>query len=251
MDQQPLVSVVIPAYNCEKYIAETLDSVISQTYSNLEIIVVNDCSTDNTEQVILEYEKKDRRIKYLKNGVNSGVAKTRNGGVAVANGEWIAFLDSDDIWNFDKIEKQINHLYGSKGYFCYTSYSFVDGLGRDMDKVFTVPETVDYRGLLRKHVINCSTVIIKRDILIQHPMIHDDLHEDYIAWLSILKSHGKALGLTESLTVYRQVKQSKSNNKFRSFILTNEVYKLEGIRFFSRIYYLWCYSLTGIKKYWL
>jgi teichuronic acid biosynthesis glycosyltransferase TuaG len=107
---QPLVSVVIPAYKCEKYIAEALESAINQTYKNIEIIIVNDCSPDNCESVILEYMEKDKRIRYLKNNENLGVASSRNKGVKASEGEYVAFLDSDDVWSLDKIEKQIKHL---------------------------------------------------------------------------------------------------------------------------------------------
>jgi teichuronic acid biosynthesis glycosyltransferase TuaG len=248
---QPLVSVVIPAYKCEKYIAEALESAINQTYKSIEIIIVNDCSPDNCESVILEYMEKDKRIRYLKNNENLGVASSRNKGVKASEGEYVAFLDSDDVWSLDKIEKQIKHLQENNGYFCYTSYRLVDESGGDLNKVYIVPESVEYKKLLYHNVINSSTAVIKRDILIQHPMKHDEIHEDYLEWLTLLKFHGKALGLTECLALYRQVKQSRSNNKFKSFLMTNEVYKLEGIHFFLRLYYLWHYSINGIKKYWI
>lgn len=246
-----MVSIIIPSYNCERYIAETLESAINQIYKDIEIIVVNDCSPDGCESIIQEYIKKDKRIRYFKNETNLGVAESRNKGVCASKGEYIAFLDSDDVWSLDKIEKQIKHLLQNNGYFCYTSYQLIDESGHDLKKVYAVPESVDYKRLLFSNVINSSTAVIKRDILIQHPMKHDEIHEDYIEWLTLLKYHGKALGLTESLALYRQVNRSRSNNKFKSFAKTNKVYKLEGINFFKRVFYLWHYSINGIKKYWI
>lgn len=244
-----MVSIVIPSYNCEKYIGETLESAMKQTYEDIEIIVINDCSPDDCESIILSYAEKDKRIRYFRNDKNIGVAASRNRGVSVSKGEYVAFLDSDDVWSLDKIEKQINHLQQNDGYFCYTSYRLIDDTGHDLNKLYTVPETVDYKKLLYCNVINSSTAVIKRDILIQYPMKHDEIHEDYIEWLTLLKHHGEALGLSECMALYRQVKRSKSNNKFKSFVMTNKVYKLEGIMFFKRIFYLWHYSINGIKKY--
>lgn len=246
-----MVSVVIPSYKCEKYIAETLESVINQTYRDMEIIIVNDCSPDHCESIILEYMKKDQRIRYIKNENNVGVAESRNVGVCASKGEYVAFLDSDDVWSLDKIEKQVKHLQQKDGYFSYASYRLIDASGRDLNKAYQVPESVDYKQLLHFNVINSSTAVIKREILSQYPMKHDEIHEDYIEWLTLLKHHGKAYGLTESLALYRQVDRSRSNNKFKSFLMTNKVYKLEGIDLLHRIFYLWHYSINGIKKYWI
>ena len=108
--KEPLVSVIIPAYNAEKIVGYTLDTVINQTYKNLEIIIVNDCSKDKTLDVLNEYAKKDKRIKVMSNEKNSGVAETRNNALKVATGEYIAFVDADDLWNLEKIEKQLNFM---------------------------------------------------------------------------------------------------------------------------------------------
>lgn len=249
--ERPLVSVVIPAYKCEKYISEALDSVLRQTYPNLEIIVVNDCSPDESEAIIFKYMKRDGRIQYWRNKENLGVAGSRNKGVELSKGTYVAFLDSDDVWSLDKIEKQIGHLNKKQGYFCYASYRLVDEDGHDLNKVYLVPESVDYERLLHFNVINTSTALIRRDVLRMHPMKNDQVHEDYLEWLSILKAHGPAHGLTECLALYRQVYHSKSNNKFNSFWMTNQVYKLEGISYPRRFLYLLHYSVNGVKKYWI
>ena len=160
MKKEPLVSVIIPAYNAEKIVGFTLDSVINQTYKNLEIIIVNDCSTDKTLDVLKEYEKKDKRIKVLSNEKNSGVAETRNNALNVASGDYIAFVDADDIWNLEKIEKQLNFMQEKDCKLTYTSVQFIDNDGNLTGQKFIVQEEVNFKKLLKQNVITLSSAMI-------------------------------------------------------------------------------------------
>ncbi|MGB4386964.1 MAG: glycosyltransferase family 2 protein, partial [Caldicoprobacterales bacterium] len=121
-----LVSIITPAYNCEKYIGETIESVLKQSYENWELIIVDDCSTDNTKSVVEEYIKRDKRIKYYSLDVNSGAAVARTKAMELASGEYIAFLDSDDLWMPNKLEKQISFMKANNYNFTCTSYEQVD-----------------------------------------------------------------------------------------------------------------------------
>lgn len=246
--EKDLCSVVIPAYKCASYIGETLDSVLGQTYPELEIMVVNDCSPDNSEEVILEYCSRDARIKYLKNEANQGVAETRNRGIRAATGEWIALVDSDDCWESNKIEAQIQLLKEKSAVLCYTGCQFMNNQGQLLNRVFNVPETVDYPGLLYQNVIVCSSVLIRRELLLQHPMYGDHMHEDYITWLHILKEH-KAYGINAPLVRYRIADNSKTRNKFKSMQMTYQVYRHMQLNFIESHYYLAANMINGLKKY--
>lgn len=243
-----LCSVIIPAYKCASYIGETLDSVLGQTYSELEILVVNDCSPDNTEEVILEYCNRDARIKYLKNEINLGVAETRNRGIRAARGEWIALVDSDDCWEPNKIEVQMQLIKDKNVLFCYTGCQFINNRGQLIGRVFNVPETVDYEKLLYQNVIVCSSVLINRELLLEHPMYGDHMHEDFIAWLNILKKH-KACGINIPLVRYRIADNSKTRNKFKSIQMTFQVYRHMQLSLLQAYYYLAANMLNGLIKY--
>ena len=140
-----LVSIIMPSYNTEQYIAETIQSVINQTYQNWELIIVDDCSTDNTDTVVGKI--KDSRIRYLKNEKNSGAAVSRNKALREANGRWVAFLDSDDLWKPEKLEKQISFMMKKKCYFSYTNYEEIDADGNKTNVTITGPKVISKTGM--------------------------------------------------------------------------------------------------------
>ena len=186
-----LVSVIIPAYNCEKYISKSIDSALEQDVP-LEVIILNDCATDGTEEVIKTYLD-DPRIRYVKNEKNLGVAKTRNRGVRLARGKYVAFLDSDDWWEPDKLAKQLKALEREQVVLCSTARALVNPDGSPMGKVIPVKEHISYHELLKHNSINCSSVLVLREVMLEFPMEHEDSHEDYITWLKILKKNGRKL----------------------------------------------------------
>ena len=250
MDNKPLVSVVIPAYNAEKLVGITLDSVINQTYKNLEIICVNDCSKDDTLSVLNDYAKKDNRIKVLTNEKNSGVATTRNNALKVATGEYIAFVDADDVWDLTKIEKQINFMQENNYKLTYTSVQFIDMDGGYTGKKFIVPQSVSYKQLLKQNVITLSSAVVSKDVMENRDFHDDHLHEDFIMWLEILKNDiDKAYGLTEVLVDYRLTAGSKSRNKWKSLKMTYKTYKHFKINWIKAHFYLCHYIIRSLKKY--
>lgn len=244
-----LVSIVMPAYNSEKYITEAINSVIAQTYEDWELIVLDDGSEDDTLQIINKCALKDPRIKAYSNKMNMGVAKTRNKGIDLAVGEWIAFLDSDDMWHPAKLEKQLKFANEKSAGFIFTGSSYINKKGEPFKKVFEVPPKSTYKGLRKQNVISCSSVLIKKKHFKEIKMERDDLHEDYIAWLKILKTGIIAYGINEPLLIYRIYKGSKSSNKRKSAIATYRVYRHIGINPISSVYFFIRYTLASVKKY--
>lgn len=244
-----LVSIIIPVYNGEKTIQKTIQSVLSQSYSNIEIILVDDCSTDNTIKVITQLTQKDNRIHFFQNTQNRGVAHTRNFACSVATGDYLAFLDSDDLWHKEKLAKQLNYMQKTKADICYTAYNMIDKEDRLLSNRF-VPSTLTYTDLLKENSILCSSVLLNRKILPREPFSTSFFHEDFILWLTLLKQNCKAVGLNENLVTYRTGGRSADKRnamKYRWFIYR----KQEHLSLFQSAYYFAWYALNGIKKYYL
>ncbi|MDQ0154195.1 glycosyltransferase family 2 protein [Robertmurraya andreesenii] len=250
MENQDLVSIITPAYNCGQYISETIDSVVAQTYFNWEMIIVNDKSTDNTEEVIRKYIKKDSRIKLINLNENSGAAFARNKALEKANGRFIAFLDSDDKWKKDKLSKQIDFMLSNNFGFTFTSYEYIKDEKNNKDKIFCVPQSLNYSQALKNTIIGCLTVVIDKNIIGDFRMPLVRRGQDNLTWLMILKKGHIAYGLNESLAEYRRVSGSLSNNKFkalkRQWSNYRNVIKLPLIKC---IYYYLFYVLNNVKKY--
>lgn len=242
-----LVSVIIPVYNSSKTIEKTIESVLSQSYADFEIIIIDDCSTDNSFEIIQELSKNDNRIILYRNQKNLGVAKTRNVGISMAKGEFISFLDSDDIWKSSKLEKQLEYIKQKNVDICYTSYEMVNN--NETDSVIRmVPKEISYKGLLKENVICCSTAIVKSELLQKHPFETEFFHEDFVLWLKLLRCGCKAVGLQESLVIYR--KGGRSSDKLKACKNRWIVYrKSEKLSLISSIYYFISYAINGIKKY--
>ena len=247
---EPLVSVVIPAYNAEKVVKAAVRSVTTQSYQNIEVIVIDDCSNDGTYDVICELAREDDRIKAYRNDKNSGVSETRNRGIGLARGEYIALLDSDDMWLEGKLEAQMKLM--AEHPECpltYTGVSHMNIEGEMYGYVLSVPESVDYKTLLCQNIIICSSVVAKREVLLKYPFKHDEMHEDFAVWLQILRDIGIARGENVPLLCYRVATGTKSSNKVKSALMTWRVYKYVGLGFFKRLYYMPKYIISGIRKY--
>ena len=246
---RPLVSVIMPAYNAEKYIAEAIESVISQTYANWELFVLDDCSTDRTAEIAEGFAETDSRIRLLKNPQNMGVANTRNRGFDLARGEWIALLDSDDVWRSDKLEKQLALAKESGAEVIYCSYSMVDENGEHLSD-FIVPPKTTYDDMLKVSVLSCSTALMHRTVLSCHRFVTDYYHEDYVFWLELMRSGYSAAGCTEVLADYRIVKGSRSNDKLRAAKNRWLIYrKVEKMSFTKSANAFVSYALHGLGKY--
>lgn len=246
--QHPVISVVIPAFKCEAYLPFALDSVLQQTLAVHEVLVIDDASPDGTGDLVRAYARRDARIQLLVNEHNLGVAASRNRGVASARGEWIAFLDADDIWAADKLACQMRLLMETQADLCYTGYRQISHEGAFI-KVIHVPDTVTYRQLLYGNVIGTSSVVIKKAWMDKHPMEREDLHEDYIAWLSILRAGAKAVGIDRPLWDYRLTESSKSRNKLKAARMTYGVYRHMGIGRLAALRYFIPYAFKGVAKY--
>lgn len=242
-----LVSVIIPAYNCTAFIGQALDSVLAQDVP-LEIIVINDCSTDDLDGFMERY-KAYPQIRYLKNEKNLGVANTRNKGAALSRGEYIAFLDADDYWDKDKLKKQLK-LIQEKGYvLCSTARELMKPDGTLTGYIIPVKTEFNFRDLRLHNQVNCSSVLMKAEVAREFPMHHDDSHEDYLMWLEVLEKYGSGCAVNEPLLKYRISDTGKSGNKLNSARMTYKTYQYMGFGFFRSILYFISYAVNGLRKY--
>lgn len=205
-----LVSIIMPSYNTERLIADSIESVLNQTYQNWELIIVDDCSTDNTDMVVASFT--DSRIKYLKNEKNSGAAVSRNRALREAKGKWIAFLDSDDLWASEKLEKQIKFMEENDYHFSYTNYEKIDEELNKLNIFVSGPKEVTEKDMYRYCWVGCLTVMYDAEQvgLIQIKDIKKN--NDYAMWLQVSKKANCYL-LSENLAKYRIRKKSISHDK--------------------------------------
>ena len=246
------VSVVIPAYNAERYLEETGRSVLAQTYQDFEIIIVDDGSKDGTVALANRLAGEDSRITVLRNPRNQGVAETRNHGIRQATGTYIALLDSDDVWAPAKLEKQLDCLTRRNADGVYCSYDFMDELGQPMGKPFLVPPETSFRKMLAESVIGCSTMLVRADVLKAHPFNGAYYHEDYVLWLELLRAGCAFRGVADVLMHYRRVAGSRSDDKVHAakkrWIIYRDYLKLPLPK------RLWCfagYAFHAVRKYYL
>ncbi|HIF5675668.1 TPA: glycosyltransferase family 2 protein [Vibrio parahaemolyticus] len=222
------VSIITPAYNCEKEIIHTYKSIIKQTYSNFEWIVTDDASTDKTREILKEISKGDSRVIILENKENSGAAIARNKSISYSSGEFIAFIDSDDLWDANKLKKQVEFMVKYDIDFSFTPYQLISESGRPLGKKVDshIKESVSYEDMLRKKAtMGCSTVILRRSAFsdISMPLIRTG--QDYALWLKLLKSGTKAYIFPQVLTKYRILPNSISRNKFKKSLRQWEIYR--------------------------
>ena len=214
----------------------------------MEILVINDCSPDHLDQVMEAYLKHPH-IKYLKNEKNLGVAETRNRGVRVAQGKYVAFLDADDYWEADKLKKQLKLIREKNAVLCSTARELMNPDGTLTGYIIPVQKEFSYEDLRMQNQINCSSVLMKREVALEFPMHHDDSHEDYLMWLEVLEKYGKGYAINEPLLKYRITDTGKSGNKWNSAKMTYRTYRYMGFGFFRSAYYFVNYAFHGMKKY--
>ncbi len=210
--KEELVSIIMPAYNCGDFIGTTLDSVINQSYKNWEVIVVDDCSTDNTADVVQEYIKKDNRIKYHKLEKNSGAAVARNKAIDLATGKYMAFLDSDDVWFPEKLTKQIGFMEENDYGFTCTSYTKIDEQGEYLNRTIVAQSKRDYDGVLKTCPGN-STVVYNAEKLGKFKIPDIKKRNDYVMWLQVIKKEKYLYGIEEPLGSHRIRTEGISRNK--------------------------------------
>ena len=234
-----LVTIVTPVFNSSKFLHETIDSVLNQTHSNFEMICVDDISTDSSVQIINEYSSIDSRIKLIQLHTKGGASIARNSAIKQASGKYIAFLDADDIWHPEKLEKQIKFMKENLYSFTYTNFSMIDDKSNILGYAQS-EEIVNYKSLLKRNSIGCLTVMYnKEDVgLVQIERI--DKRNDYALWLNILKKVSYGYCLTETLSSYRISENSLSNKSHKLNLLKYHFYlfnRVEGFGVIKSLYY--------------
>lgn len=219
MERENRISIIVPVYNAADYIGKTIESVQAQTYSDWELLLVDDCSADESCQIIRSYEEKDGRIRLIRQTKNAGAAMARNRGLSESCGRYIAFVDADDLWKPQKLEHELNYLKKiqekeKKAGFVFSGYEFADEDGNGTGKIVRVPEVLRYRQALKNTTIFTSTVLFDTAViphkLIQMPQVKS---EDTATWWQILKRGFDAYGLDENLVYYRRSAGTLSSDK--------------------------------------
>ena len=247
---QPLVSVIMPAYNAERFIEEAIDSVLSQTLADWELYVIDDCSKDDSFRIAEEYAARDPRIHVLRNAENSGVARTRNRGIELAKGKFIAFLDSDDIWLPEKLERQLAKMQSAGAGIGYCSYGIIGEDGSKVKGDYMVSETATYEDILKENYIQCSAMLIRADIVKRIKFNTEFFHEDYILGLDMLRAGEKAVGCGEVLLNWRYLENSRSFNKKKSAMNRWRIYRnYLHLPLYKTIYLFANYAVAGLRKY--
>lgn len=245
-----LISIITPVYNAERFIEETIKSVQIQTYQNWELILVDDCSQDNSRLIIEKYAVGDSRIKLISLNENLGAAEARNKGLENAKGRFIAFIDSDDCWHREKLAQQLSFMLKQNYLFTYTNFALVNEKGEILKEFVDLPRQLDYYGLLKNTAIACSTVMIDRDTLgdFRMPLVRKG--QDTATWLMLMRERDViAHGLDQVLNYYRQVEGSISSNKWGAVKRTWNTYRnIEKLPLMKCLYYFGHYVFQAIKR---
>lgn len=244
------VSVITPVYNAEKYLGKTLDSVLNQTYKDIEIVLVDDCSKDGSAELIAEYKKKYPQILYFLQPENMGAGAARNKCLELATGQYVAFLDSDDLWKPEKVARQIKLMKDRKSPFSYTAIEMIDEEGKQIKPKRKLRTSCDYKYLLHNTIIATSSVVIDREILGDFKMPLRRGGQDYATWLMLLRKGAVAQGIDEALVQYRVGSNSLSSNKFKSIKQVWEIQTQdEKINEVVAAFHVVCFAINALKKY--
>lgn len=245
----PLISIIMPVYNSRKYVDKTILSVIRQTLTFWELIIVDDCSIDDTYGYLLKEYASNSKIKVLKNTVNSGAGVTRNLGLENASGQLIAFLDADDLWLPQKLEKQLAFMTANNSAIVHTSYSFIDERGDNIPGRVDVSEKVNLRSYMRNTEIGMSTSLINKDIVGEFRLQSMRTRQDTQLWLELLSKGYIANGLNEDLVFYRVRKGQISGNKVIIAWRTLKLYlSITEISLAERLINYCYYAFNGVFK---
>lgn len=248
---QPLVSIITPVYNAEVFLKETIASVQAQSYKNWEWILVDDTSKDESAEIIKEYMKADSRIKLLQLKKNSGAAIARNTGSEQAKGQYLAFLDADDLWHATKLETQVEFMKKNNHKFSFTGYEFADEYGKGNGTKVHVPAKITYSQALKNHIISTITVMIDLDQIPKEAVMMPNVRrgQDAATWWQILRTQGPAYGINKSLSLYRRTNNSLSANKLKAIKRT--WYLLRKVEKLNLLYSIYCfcwYAFNATKK---
>lgn len=248
--EKALVSIVVPVYNSEKFILDTINTVEKQSYKNWELIFVDDCSKDNSTKIIKERIKNNNKIKLIELKKNSGAATARNVGIDESKGSYIAFLDSDDLWKKEKLENQLAFIKENGCAFSFTGYEFADEYGLGNGKVVKVPFKMNYKKALKNTTIFTSTVMFDLEKISKDQIKFENIKsEDTATWWKVLKSGYVAYGLNENLTYYRRTSGTLSSNKFEAIKRIWNLYrKQEKLNIFVSFYNFCFYAFNAVRR---
>ena len=248
--QEKLVSIIMPAYNCDEFISDAISSVQAQTYTDWELIIVDDASIDMTAEICQKFAATDVRIQYIRQDHNMGVSEARNRAIRSAQGRYLAFRESDGLWLPHKLERQIRFMQSNGSPFTYTEYRQFHEDPAIPGALIRTRDSVNYRDLLKGNDIGCLTVMLDRKAFPHIEMPHVR-HEDYVTWLNLLCTSGShAYALHEDLARYRKSTDSLTASKRRSLIWTWQVYRrTQRLSWMKSLYYLLHYAVRGIRKH--
>lgn len=247
-NQKEIVSIITPVFNAVDFIHESIGSVIEQSFLDWELVLVDDCSSDNSVEIIQKFVTQDSRIKMLRLGENSGAAVARNAAIAAAKGRYIAFLDSDDVWMPHKLKTQLEFMKETGCPFSYSAYDKINEFGETVGSV-GVPEKISYTDLLKTNVIGCLTVIYDTAHFgkVEMPLIRK--RQDFGLWLRLLKQTEFACGIQTTLAMYREHSGSISANKIDAAKYTWRLYRdVEGLPLIKSMYYFANYAVRGVLR---
>ncbi len=245
----PLVSVIMPCYNAERFISESIESVIAQSYQNWELVVTDDCSSDRTPEFVMAYCKKDSRINFAIAEQHSGIAGTRNLCLKRAKGRFVAFLDNDDLWVCDKLEKQTRFMLEHDYAFSYAAYEPMNEDGSPKGKTIKTAGVINYHKYLKNTIIGSGTVMLDREKTGVFWMPDNATSDDMALWCKILKDGHCAYPINDTLLKYRIRSHSASSNKLKAAKDVWLVYrKQEKLPLSKALAYFVSYAFHAIKK---
>lgn len=246
-----LVSIVTPMYNGERFVSQTIESVLSQTYQDWEMLIVDDGSKDNSAAIVEGYARKDSRVKLIRQS-NGGSASARNHALREARGRYVCFLDADDLWDSTFLEKQLNFLRQKDAGIVYASYRRINERGEEILRPFIVPGRVNYKGLLKTCSISCLTALFDREKTGENFFNESlrSMRDDFVFWLALLKKVDYAYGNPEILASYRVFSTSTTGNKKKVMKPQFMVYyKVEKLGLAKSVYYFIHWAINGFLKY--
>lgn len=246
---EPVVSIITPAFNCAQFINQTIDSVLAQTFIDWEMVVVDDCSQDDTLRSVSARANRDDRIRWARSPKNQGPGPTRNQAMSMSRGRYIAFLDGDDTWDARKLELQLAFMRRHECGFSFTGYRVSDQSGRTLGHLGPVPPEVRYLDLLKDNRIGCLTVMIDRAKMgdVRFPSLRTN--QDFALWLSLLRNGVTARGIDEDLATYRIVGTSNTRNKIKSARNVWRVYRAQPLPLATTVWLYAHYVLNGTRKH--
>lgn len=247
--EQPLVSIIMPSYNAEGFIAESIESVLHQTYTNWELIITDDCSVDRTPDIVQSFCQKEPRIDFVIAKQHSGIAGTRNQCLARAKGRFVAFLDNDDLWVPEKLEKQVRFMLKNGCAFVYSKYELMNEDGTPKGKTIKTAGVITYNKYLRNTIIGSGTILLDREQIGALVMPDNATSDDMALWCKILKDGHQAYPIHEVLMKYRVRSNSASANKLKAAKDVWLVYrKQEKLPFFQAAFCFCGYAVNAIIK---